>query len=528
MTESPHPVKKRCFPRITGEFYESQPKLAQLSRTTTWIEALHLRRSHPFNRLLSAHRSAFEAEKQGRWRCSEFYWEEVASLFQTLLESHPCWSEAASLILPEDSGISGPDLRRCFRAEVLLDTHAGFFTGQIREGLAPTDRPAFHLAAISRYIRDSPDLDIEFEARYVDPLASLADEACRSKFVADVVKLWLDLAEHFPRQAQYQSTALAEIHSVTAQDLQDAELTARSTILAGAIASAERIRAISPSNLDAYILLANLYHEQAICFANRASLKDAFLALAKAEVYGGPSPSFVETRKQLTEIHSTLRLKVEQLRSSLREKPGAYLNDNGHQFVHSVETALSAASEWERAPSTTTIREQHQTAGRPPGRRLAPADPDILPFIRPDSIAPVAGAERFRDWLASASGTRMRWQLACAALLMLIAVSLLGREQWATHARQYALVRANLAIAAHHEDEALDAFADYFSAPRPFRWRKEFDRTVVDTYSKTLARWVAEKSESAPSKLMSRTDERRLGRYKSQILDKGLNPEVSQ
>jgi hypothetical protein len=506
---------------MTADFYE-QPKLAGMVRPTTLLEAFHIRRSSAFNQILSAHRSAFEAEKQGRWHRADFYWEEVARLFQSVPETDASWSEAARVLFEEGGRISTADSRRQFRDRILLGSHAGFFRGQIQAGIAPQARPNRHLRSISEYIRNSPDIDSEAEARYVDPLAALGLEACRAKFPDQVLTFLLDLAEFFPRQVLYQNVALVEIHVSTSRELQKAESSARAGILERSIGPAERIRTLCPSNLDAYLLLENLCHEQAICFANQGVLKGAFLAIKKTEIYGGPSTLFVETRKQLEEILAGLKQKAETLRATVRATPGMILSAQGQQFVDSVSGALTAGSDWERSPAARTIGEWREKAGRQPGRALHAGDTEALPLIRPESISLVGGTERVEDWLASKRGAWMRRQLVATALMMLLALGLVGREQWAGHARRDARDRANLAIAAHRDAEALDALADYFSAPRPLRWRNDSDQPVVDIYSRTLARWVAAKSIGGKEPI-SQTDARRLSRYKSQILDKGLD-----
>src|SRR5207302_6320389 len=143
-----------------------------------------------------------------------FYWEEMWRLVLDATEDAAVWKAGRSALLPSDSTLTDVEFRYRFVTEVLIDSHAGFFRGQIEAGLDPLDRPKFHLDGISHLISCLPDMTAEQEAARVDALAQAAIASYqRRKHTDDLEAFWCELAALFPRQTRYVIAQLGEIHT---------------------------------------------------------------------------------------------------------------------------------------------------------------------------------------------------------------------------------------------------------------------------------------------------------------------------
>ena len=131
--------------------------------------------------------------------------------------------------------------------------------------------------------------------------------------------------------------------------------------------------------------------------------------------------------------------------------------------------------------------------------------------MRIQTSTKVPSAPRFADWLQSNRGRWVRRQMAAAAALLLVTVSLATWQGWAAHSVNAALERVDKAVDNGKDAEALDALGDYFSAPRPLNADRSLDPEMAALYRTILARWAA--GRAAAGGVVSDRDQRRINRY---------------
>jgi hypothetical protein len=522
MNDDPITGSGRCFPRVTEDFDANQPGLRDSSTAAGLKAAFWSRKLSPaakFGRIVDLHRSAFEAEEAAVWDRADFYWKELWNLVLTAADADACWVAGKPSAGAGD--ITGPEFRSHFLNEVVLESHAGFFRGEVAAGLKPLDRPKFHLQALSDLIRQSPSITAEQERVLIDPLAVCAIEQHGGEAGRAAEGFWAMMAQLFPRQAHYLDAALAEIHAATMGQIQAAAEVRKLSIVETGIAQVEDLRRRSPANLGCYQLLGLFYHEQAIHLANAGAIPASFLALKKAEVYGGRNPVLAETESQLNAVLEAMRQKSDRIRETLRQKPGASLTAQGRSLVKDAATGSSEAANWDLSPEAKRIRAEREGAGPSPERTLARASEETGPMVRVKVTSKKPGEERLADWLGSAQGRRLRWQIVAAVVLCLITTVLLAREAWGGYARERAWQRTEAAMKASDDAATLDALGDFFSAPRPLRADRQSDFDRAGLYGRTMARWIASKSSR-----LTNEERRRLLKYKKQVVDRKLDKDT--
>jgi len=526
MNDGPITGPGRCFPRVTENFYIDQPGLRGFSTAAGLRAAFWPAKPAPaakFGRMVDLHRSAFEAEVAAVWDRADFYWKELWGLLLAAGDADACWVAGKALAGAGD--ITGPEFRSHFLGEVVLESHAGFFCGQVAAGLKPLDRPKFHLQALSDLIRQSPGIKPEQERVLIDPLAVYVLKPHGEEAAGRAPDgFWAMMAQWFPRQSHYVDAALAEIHAATMGHIQAAADAGKLSIVEKGIALVEDLRRRPPANLGCYQLLGLLYHEQAIHLANSGAIPASFLALKKAEVYGGRNPVLAETETQLNAVLEAMRQRSDRIRESLRQKPGASLTAQGRSLVNDAATGSSEAANWDLSPDAKRIRAERDGAIPSPEPTLVRANEELGPMVRVRGTSKKSGEERLAAWLGSAQGRRLRWQIAAAMVLCFITAALAAREAWAGYARERAWQRTQVAMKASDDAAALDALGDFFSAPKPLRADRQSDFDLAGLYGRTMARWIASRSSSLTDK-----ERRRVLQYKKQIVDRKLdkNTEVS-
>ncbi len=498
---------ERLFPRVTEDFYTEYAALAAFVWSPGILGAF--RRSDNsgesvFRHLMAAHREGFTAEIAGIRDKADYYREEVLAILSTNGDGAECWTAGARKL---GFAVDGPELRRRFATEVVADSHVGLFLGQVKAGLKPLDRPLVHMQAISRLQRDLHLLTPEAERDLVDPMVASSGGA----------DFRIEAARLFPRQRSYAMLALNKAHAEFASEIQKVDDTAkRLALIEKAVAAVEKVREAAPWCMDCYQFIGMLEHERAIMLANQQELRTAMEAIARASTYCGPA-AVKDTRDQLNEILKALRERVAHIKAEMRLQPNSRLTSQGASLVNLSDNATKDADKWDRSDKAIEIEKLRDKAERAETRELAPARPGVTPLVEVKTIEKAPGAERFADWLASGQGRRVRWQIAGAALLVVLSACLFAWQGWAAWRVNAARDRAATMLAAGNDEAALDAFADFFGAARPLRFNRSIEPGMAASYRVTLSRWATKRAAAGGS--MSDGDRGRINRYKRLIED---------
>jgi hypothetical protein len=511
--------KSRLFPRVTETFYKDHPSLAAFAYSPTVRDAF--RRSDRnakavFERVMAAHREGFEADILGIWDKADYYRKETGRAISSNGEDADCWKAGAQAL---GFSVAGPEFRRRFVIEVVVDSYAGMFLGLLKAGMKPMERPLVHFEAVAQLQQDLQPMTEEEERDRVDPMVVAGSATGGAGFLAAAARL-------FPRQRLYTSLALGQLHASAAKDLQTADSAAeRLKVTEKTIAAAEDIRRNAPWCAEAYGLLGSMEHERAILLANQADLRAAFEAIARASSYLGDL-AVSATKGQLDQIHAALRQKVASLRAQMAVNPNARLTPQGSELVAKAENATQDAERWRQSKQAMEIEASRDKAEAYPGRALVTPPEDSMALVRTAATAKVPGEERFADWLASRQGRWARWQMAAAAALVLVTAGLEGWQGWSGHALSSARARVNETVAAGKQQDALDALGDYFAAPRPIGYDRDSDLEFAELYRSTLALWAAERARD--TRALSVGDRRRIERYKTTIREVGTAEEAKK
>jgi len=514
----------RLFPRVTESFYSDRPAQASLALSARLLDAY--RRSDRsgqavFNRLMAAHCEEFAAEIAGIWDKSDYYREECLDALRSCGDAAECWSSGARAL---GFGVEGPEFRRRFAREVVMDSHAGFFLGQIKAGLKPLERPFVHFKTLARVQQDMQLLTEDEERELVDPMVAAGLPLESADFLIEAARL-------FPRQKIYAILAMNQINTRVSKELQVADSSPkRLEITRRAIAVAEKLRAAAPWCADCYRFIGVMYHERAILLANQQELRTSLESIAKSATYAGPQV-VSGSREQLNQILAALRARVAQIRQEMLLKPGAQLTSQGNRLVSLADNATKDAEKWERSAEATQISQLRDEADTAQPRELAQPPEAALPLVHTKATQKVRGEETFADWLASRRGRWVRWQMAAAAVLVLATACLAGWQAFAGYSMNAARGRAEKIAASGNDAAALDALSDFFAAPRPLRFDPNSDAGLAEIYRSTLARWAASRAMAGGQ--VSDADRRRIRRYKGLVQNSsrfpaGLMQEVKQ
>jgi hypothetical protein len=327
----------------------------------------------------------------------------------------------------------------------------------------------------------------------------------------------IEAARLFPRQRSYAMLALNKVHAEFTSEIQKVDDTAkRLAVIGKTVTAVEKVREAAPWCADCYQFMGMLEHERAIMLANQQELRAAMEAIAKASSYAGPA-AVKNTRDQLNEILKALRERVAHIRAEMRLQPNSRLTSQGASLVNLSDNATKDADRWELSNKALEVAKLRDKAERAEARELAPARPGVTPLVEVKTIEKAPGAERFADWLGSGQGKRVRWQMAGAALLVVLTAGLFAWQGWAAWRVNAAKDRAETMVAAGNDEAALDAFADFFGAARPLRFDRSIEPRMAETYRMTLSRWATKRAAAGGS--MSDGDRRRINRYKQLIED---------
>jgi len=507
--------KRRLFPRVTASFYSDHPGLASFAHSPRLLDAY--RRSDQsgkaiFNRLMAAHREEFTAEIAGMWDKSDYYREECLDALRSYGDAAECWSTGARTL---GFAVEGPEFRRRFASEVVLDSHAGFFLGQIGAGLKPLERPFVHFQTVARLQQDLHLLTEEEERELLDPMVAAGLPLGGEDFLIEGARL-------FPRQKIYAILTLNQIHTRVSKELQAADNSPKQLeITRKAIDVAEKLRAAAPWCADCYRFIGVMYHERAILLANQQELRSSFEAIARSATYAGPN-TVSDTRGQLNQILAALQARVAQIRHQMALKPGSQLTSDGYRLVSLADNATKDAEKWDGSAEAKQISQLRDKAEKAQPRELSQPPEAAMPLVQTKATRKVQGAERFADWLASRRGRWVRWQMAAAAAVVLVTACLSGWQAWAGYSMNAARGRAEKMVASGNDAAALDALSDFFAAPRPFRFDRNSDAGLAEIYRSTLARWAA--SRAMAGGRISDDDRRRIRRYKERVQDSSHFP----
>ncbi|HEX3880506.1 MAG TPA: hypothetical protein VHW24_26170 [Bryobacteraceae bacterium] len=511
----------RRFPAISEKLY-TESSLGSIPLSAALPPILSFAQPDPparFTRILTVHRRAFEAEAGCVWDRADFYWSELERLILAGGTADPCWIAGQKLLFPDEAP-DGPAFRQAFLSEMVLDVHAGFFTGGVQSGYDPTYRPGFHLRALSRLFKTFAEFTAREEGALVDPLVMIAITYYKNRDLnAKVEPFWWQMTELFPRQLHYVEATAGAIHADLERPLQQAVEGSKPDIFANAIQRAQKLQAQFPTVLDCYRLLGALFHGESIALANANRLPEALLAAKKSEVYGGSNAALEDTQRQLNQVFTAMQEKVAQLLAQVARTPGATLNARGQQLANDARNGSRHADDFVTSSAAETIRKAREKASpAPPPASLNGVPPPVIHVTKTEKVA---GEMDFGDWLRSKGSLRVRIQIAAAAVLLLFTGILFAREAWGVHARDGALQRAEAGIGAGNDAAALDALSDFFAAPTPLHARRAVERHAVTLYAETLTRWLAAKGGN-----LSVQDRRRVETYRRQIVDRGLDAQA--
>jgi hypothetical protein len=509
----------RCFPPMTEKFYSDSPTLAGFAYSPRVLDAF--RRSDRsgkavFARLMAAHREGFQAEIIGVWDRADYYREETLRAIRSNPETAECWSAGAKAL---GLALDGPQFRRRFAREVALDSHAGLFLGQLTAGLKPEGRPRVHFETVARLQRELLLLTEEEERDLVDPMVAAARSQGQTDFLIEAAGL-------FPRQKLYANLALGQIYTSAGEQLQAADSAAkREAAIEKIIDRGEQLRRAAPWCAGCYQLIGMMEQERSILLANRRELRRSFEAIARAATYGGAA-AVSGTKAQLDEIHAALKQNAAEIRRKLAATPNGRLTAQGAALVSMADHATRDADKWERSDLAKEIARLRDAAEAGPQRDLNGPREGVTPLVRAAVTEKVRGEEGFADWLGSAPGRRVRWQMALAASLAVFTLLLLGWQGLTGHMVSSARARVDKAVTAGIDGNTLDALSDFFTAPRPLRFDSASDLEFAELYRSTLARWAAERAASGGT--ISEEDRRRISRYQHLIENKGRLQEAAK
>lgn len=503
MSASAAAVTVRLFPRITEGFYRDHPELAAFDHLPSVFDAF--RRPDPsgksvFRRLITAHRQWFTAEIGAMFDKADFYHEELGRTLVTNGDAAECWNAGSGAMGLKGSG---SEFRRRFVREVMIDSYAGLFLGQIEAGWKPLERPLVHLAGIARLQKSIWMLTEGEESEVVDPLVIAGSKEGGAKFLVETARL-------FPRQRAYVSRALGLIDMSAASRLQSAgNDTAMLATIHETVAEAERLRTFAPWCAGCYQLIGLLERQRAILLGNGRQLRAAFEASARADSYGGSS-AVADIRAQLDQIHAALQQRVIHIRAQMAANPNSRLTSEGRALVSMAHGAMRDAERWERSPQTREIVALREVAEEAKSRDLMVGG-DLLPFVRTHAVKKVHSEPRFADWLGSKPGRRVRWQIVAAVTVALVTVTFSAWQMWAMNSLKIARERVDRAVATGMDTATLDALDNYFNTPRPLNANRTQDLEMTELYRATFEDWAA--SRVVAGGPISDNDRRRISRY---------------
>lgn len=356
----------RILPTMGPDFYSSngQPDtsqgdararliwLAAGSSLTWWQRVMGLRLTPEkcVSRLLLLHRSAFEAEINGRFQAADFFWREALAVLQRLWTRTDVWNSLRA-DLGDMAMANAEQLRDRITEELFIDTQVGFINGRFEQGdpLSSSDRAFVHL----RFVREL----LKFNSWSSDEVSSLLDPGIEAELGAlEGAKRWDEAISC----AKEYLTVIADDTKLRARQsllyykrtMERLSAAAKGDELAGALVLAEGIQCLKGLNSShpnisiTYELIGHLQHLHAIKLANAGSLADALVAASEAQTYSPSLEDIGQLIEQLRENMIKLQKEMGKIQEELKWKPNVSLSQEGQRLQREATRGFTPLREY--------------------------------------------------------------------------------------------------------------------------------------------------------------------------------------
>jgi hypothetical protein len=314
--------------------------------------------------LLRLHRLALTAEIKGRVNRADFLWQKVRQSLRRLRPDDKCWKTLAQRVMDECGNVILTDpsqVRLRLIAEILVDTHLGFYNGRLRSSkeLAWDDRAFAHLDHVEELLEETNLAEREKTA-ILEPAATYRCERFQIAGRWDeAIRLMTRLARRFPSHLAFQEQ-LASLYfrsnlALISEGNSEEICRRDAAILEHGISELQKSRADCPHALGWFEAMAHLHHLRAIRLANGFRPSQAMLAVVKALAY---KPKWEEAKKSLHQIETMLeniQEQMGQLQSRMGYSSHVGLSTEGRQLLEEAERGAAPTNRYIRSGEVEEI-----------------------------------------------------------------------------------------------------------------------------------------------------------------------------
>lgn len=284
-------------------------------------------------RMLTLHRLAFEAERNGREKEADFFWQEAITDLTKLSRRELIWQavwEAKGKNLAADA----EELRKRIALEVFADVHIAFANARFDniELPAATDLAFRHLKYL-RAVLPLAGVTAGDQAKMLAPaLEAQIDALEKAKLGDEAIAVARDLLAMDPENINFQNRLALAQRSAAVQLLSerpDGKERAEAERLRQATEQLGQLRRRYPYNLLIYDLIGHLHFLRAIRLANGKNLSESLVAARKAQTFSPSLGDATTLMGQLIELMKKLQEQMAEVQKRLQQRPNTSLTADG-------------------------------------------------------------------------------------------------------------------------------------------------------------------------------------------------------
>ena len=311
----------------------------------------------PMRRLLYLHRSAFEAEAQGRERTADYFWIEAHHRLAALWGKPRVWSHAAQSLGAAFAG-DGAELRMIVAREIFLDVHLAFANGALRATGGSRKR-------------------LDFHARKIESILML-DESIADSRTALLPAIEAELESHRSEPeksiARLRALKLPSVRAATAMQLAELIFERATILLNGSnaeigtkrlregIEDLEALRRGNPGLYSAYDMLAQLHLVNAVRLGNNRDVADALVEAERALAFKPDFDPAATVVQQLGDAMRALQAQIQGVEQELRYSSGKTLNAEGFRLLSQAQRGFGPVDAFRNSGKIEALRKDRDVA----------------------------------------------------------------------------------------------------------------------------------------------------------------------
>ena len=325
-------------------------KLLSIPETTlgSWQRASRRSYSTEFARSLSSHRSAINAELEGRFNRADYFWSALYPDLILQLSDDKAWSSLVASITGDDASAEMADpecARNRLIGEVLIDAHIAFYNGQA-EDESRNSRAAAHLDYIIALL-DISGLSADEVWNLVAP--AIYDRiriCCAAGHWTQAIRACELLLKYAPTESAPRNllSELCETYS-----------TADPAAVDVCISHLERVSEVYPPSVRVFQSLGRIYKAKANVLARGYLVPEALLAVQKALTNYPYLPDGNQTRGRLVEQMKKLQADANELRLKLSLEPDMRENAAGEWLLSAANRGFGPMQQFAKSEEATRL-----------------------------------------------------------------------------------------------------------------------------------------------------------------------------